>query len=152
GGDSYCAQSSQTLHLGLGDATQIDALAIYWADGRTERYENLGAGTVHTIVEGSGLVTTTAETAPEAMTLGLAMFPNPARGGVNASLRIDEPGAVRLEVYDLLGRRVLTPVTQRLPAGTHDLRVDVSALPAGLYIARAVTPNAEHTIRFAVAE
>jgi hypothetical protein len=40
---------------------------------------------------------------------------------------------VSLKVYDLLGRQVATLVDGPVPAGTHTVRFDGSALSSGLY-------------------
>jgi hypothetical protein len=36
-GASYASQSDQIIHLGLGDATKIDALEIVWSNGQSEK-------------------------------------------------------------------------------------------------------------------
>jgi len=45
----YLAQSSNTLHVGLGDATKLDAVEVRWPDGRTETFRDLAPGRVHTL-------------------------------------------------------------------------------------------------------
>ncbi len=37
-GGSYASQSSQIIHVGLGDAAKIDQLEVVWANGQTEKF------------------------------------------------------------------------------------------------------------------
>ncbi len=62
--------------------------------------------------------------------------PNPATA--EALMRFDLPEAtdVTIEVFDLVGRRVTTPMDARLEAGRHSARLDAGALAAGVYVVR----------------
>lgn len=68
-------------------------------------------------------------------------FPNPFNPETLIRYELDAGGAVSLEVYDVLGRRVATLVAARKPAGTYVTRWDgrnergVPA-PAGMYLYR----------------
>jgi len=59
-GGSYLSQSELVATFGLGDADQIDRLRIRWPDGSEEHHENLAAGSLYTIRQGEGLVTSQA--------------------------------------------------------------------------------------------
>jgi|GEM_PF-902246 len=65
-------------------------------------------------------------------------YPNPVRAaaGMRTSLRFTLPmhTDVRLEIHDLMGRIVATPVAGAFAAGTHVHRFDASQLPAGQYV------------------
>jgi hypothetical protein len=80
----------------------------------------------------------------------VAPWPNPARA--TASVRLDVPGAqhVRLAVYDLLGRRVLT-LHDGPAAGALVRTVDAAALAPGLYVVRAEGATAQAAQRLVVA-
>ena len=90
------------------------------------------------------------EDAPAAAAFGLAVRPNPAT--TQASVRLDAPAgeAVRVEVFDLLGRRVVTlhdgPVQDAATFG-----LDAGALPSGLYLVRASGESGQSTVRLSVA-
>ena len=66
--------------------------------------------------------------------LSLAVYPNPVRE--MAVLRYELPGAgpVRLEVYDVLGRRVRTLVEGEQAMGAHTARLAASGLASGVYL------------------
>jgi hypothetical protein len=59
GGGSYLSQNDLRLHFGLGKSTKIDALEIRWPSGKTETLANLPADAILTIVEASGLLSST---------------------------------------------------------------------------------------------
>jgi hypothetical protein len=65
--------------------------------------------------------------------------PNPTRGTTDLAVTLDAPQAVRLAVYDLLGREVAVLLDGDLPAGTQRATFDAAGLPAGLYVARLQT-------------
>lgn len=69
--------------------------------------------------------------------LMLAVAPNPARGRATVSLTLVRAGAVRPDVYDALGRQVLTEDLGTLAAGLHEAPLDLSSLAPGVYVVRA---------------
>jgi hypothetical protein len=74
-------------------------------------------------------------TAPGAETVALAVFPNPTAGTATLSYFLPAAGAVRAEVYDAVGRRVVRLANgERQAAGPHTLAVP--ALRSGLYTVR----------------
>ena len=65
-----------------------------------------------------------------------APVPNPARGRVQIGYRVGAPGAVRVDVFDALGRRVLGLADAEAPAGAHTVSLDASRLAVGVYSVR----------------
>ena len=53
-GASYLSQSDVQLHFGLGTATSIERVVVYWPSGRVEEYADLGIDRDHLLVEGKG--------------------------------------------------------------------------------------------------
>ncbi len=49
---SYLSQSTRTVHLGLGKATQLDSVEVRWLGGSTETYAELAAGSIWELREG----------------------------------------------------------------------------------------------------
>jgi hypothetical protein len=68
----------------------------------------------------------------------LPAWPNPFNPIAHIPFRLDAPGAVRVEVYDLAGRLVSVPLAGSLPAGYHEALFDGAGLPSGRYQARIV--------------
>ncbi len=50
------------------------------------------------------------------------------------SVEMPEPGALRVTVLDLLGREVAVLADDAREAGVHEMRLDASRLPAGVYV------------------
>ena len=66
--------------------------------------------------------------------LALGAAPNPVRGTARISASLPEAGALRVTVLDLLGREVAVLADGQHEAGVHELALDASALPAGVYV------------------
>ena len=77
-----------------------------------------------------------------------AHFPNPV--AERLTVRLQGARAARLDVFDVLGRRVSTAYDGLLAEGT-TVAVDVSALPAGVYVLQLVAEGHVDTARFVVA-
>ncbi len=96
------------------------------------------------------------EEAPEAEGFVLhGMAPNPTSGVTSLRLSLDAAAVVSVDVFDTLGRRVLSVPATAVPAGAgHSVRLD-AALPSGVYVARVTAEAAGdvrvRTTRFTVA-
>jgi hypothetical protein len=80
--------------------------------------------------------------------LAVAVWPNPARGRVVVAFSLPEFHRARVEVVDLLGRRVADVDLGTRPAGQHEVALDLSTLAPGLYVVRvrAGTHAAAHRL------
>lgn len=63
-------------------------------------------------------------------------YPNPFAGETTLQFTTQKPSQVRLDVYDVLGRRVETVVDQRYSGGTHQMRWDSGSMARGVYLVR----------------
>jgi S-formylglutathione hydrolase FrmB len=67
----------------------------------------------------------------------LSIAPNPASDWVEVSLSLPNPiSGARLEVLHASGQRVQSVVLGSLSAGTHQQRLNIGQLPAGVYLVR----------------
>ncbi|MEL6704695.1 MAG: M14 family zinc carboxypeptidase, partial [Bacteroidota bacterium] len=95
-----------------------------------------------------------AEGTPEVAALELGPpYPNPTVGGLTVPFAVPEATDVRVEVFDVLGRRVAVLADEARTAGTHvltwDGRSTAGTMPvAGTYIVRLLTDDAVRTQRF----
>lgn len=97
------------------------------------------------------LAVTDAEASAPAAAFALdAPAPNPATTQTAFSLHISTPQIVRVEAFDVLGRRIATLHDGSLPAGIHPFHLDVRGLPAGVYFVRVRGAEAQATRRFVV--
>ena len=65
-----------------------------------------------------------------------APWPNPFHSETRISYSLPEAASVRLEVFDVLGRRVAKLADGLHAAGRHEVRFDAAGLPSGTYFAR----------------
>lgn len=124
----------------------------------TLTFDAAGNGYAGTVGGGLFRLQVATGTAREAAAAGPAQhltlqgpYPNPVQ--TTATLRFDLPeaAAVRVAVFDLLGRRVLDLPEVILPAGPgHTRTLDAAPLPPGLYVCR-LTARTGGTHRQAVA-
>jgi hypothetical protein len=71
----------------------------------------------------------------------------PVRDVVRFAVTLPEAGAARLEIFDVAGRRVATPLDESLPAGPSEISWSAAALAPGVYHARLCTERASATAR-----
>ena len=132
----------------------FDDREVTFAAGTHERRLQPGELHVWTDVDvpsPDGLVFTAGEDGPAADETALLAFPNPSATAATVRVALATAGAARVDVFDALGRRVATLADGALPAGVHDLAVDTSALPTGVYLVRLTTDDGPRTTRLTVA-
>ncbi len=66
-------------------------------------------------------------------------YPNPFNAQTTISFTLEKPQHIRLEIYDILGRKVSTLADEQLPAGNHHLNWQADTLTSGIYFARLET-------------
>ena len=82
---------------------------------------------------------------PEAFSLS-QNYPNPFNAKTTISFSIPAAGQVRLEAFDLLGRKVETILDSYMEAGSHSTVWDCSSLSSGVYFYR-LTADDKSTVR-----
>ena len=68
--------------------------------------------------------------------LSVPIFPNPVEHTTTFTVSLDVSGQVKVDVFDLLGRRVQQVMDRQLPSGEHQVVWDASQVPAGSYMVR----------------
>ena len=63
-------------------------------------------------------------------------FPNPTAGASTVRFQLPRSATVRVDVYDVQGRRVQTLTDRRYQPGEHDVDWDASGLATGTYLYR----------------
>jgi hypothetical protein len=73
-------------------------------------------------------------------------YPNPANKEVTIEFGLKENSFCELTIFNLLGEKMKTVVSEKLSSGKYSVPVDVSNLPAGNYFYRLNTPNYVQTL------
>jgi len=68
-------------------------------------------------------------------------YPNPFNPSTSIGFDLPQATKVRLDVYDLLGKRVATVVDGFMSAGRHEATFDAANLPSGTYLYRLTVGN-----------
>ena len=140
-------QSGEKFAINLGDSLKVSMAHMA---GKNVKRSN-ASGRV-TAKGGDAHLRFTLRIAPGEDALGIAReftfhpnYPNPFNPTTTLAFELPIPGAVRLEVYDLIGRRVAVLVNENLTAGSHSISWDASSLSSGVYLARLVTADGVYT-------
>lgn len=131
-----------TLATGLPDRAEIVTLAL---DADSYLYAGTEAHGVWRSEAPTAVARRPVSTPPAARSL--TGFPNPFAERATVRFALPRAAAVHLAVYDLLGRRVALLADRSYSAGTHTVRLDGTALPAGIYLVRLTADGAAQSIR-----
>jgi uncharacterized lipoprotein YddW (UPF0748 family) len=71
-------------------------------------------------------------------------YPNPFNPATVIPFSIDKEGLVKLELYDVLGRKISTIIDENLKAGFHEINFDASGLSSGKYFYRIIFDGKQH--------
>jgi photosystem II stability/assembly factor-like uncharacterized protein len=77
-------------------------------------------------------------------------YPNPFNPSTNISYSIPQSSAVRITVFDILGREVYSPVNEYKNAGTHEVTIDAANLGSGIYYYRMTASDFSETKKMIV--
>lgn len=72
---------------------------------------------------------------PEKLTL-FEPYPNPFNSEAHLSFFLPENGPVKLLIYDIQGREVVSLIDSHLDSGVHEMIWDASNMPSGVYFAK----------------
>ncbi|MEM8599541.1 MAG: T9SS type A sorting domain-containing protein [Bacteroidota bacterium] len=101
------------------------------------------------VIAGDGVVVNSEADLPLVFALD-GPYPNPATTEATLELALPDAGPIRVEVLDLLGRRVVLLAEGDQPAGYVTLRLRTDRLAAGSYFIRLSAGNEETTTRLTV--
>lgn len=80
-------------------------------------------------------------------TFELGAYPNPFNPSTTVSVSLGQAEALKIDVFNAMGQRMVTVGEQRLTAGTHQVQIEASNWPSGLYLIRASTPTRSRVIK-----
>lgn len=68
--------------------------------------------------------------------INLSVYPNPSTSVSHVSFYLNAPSDAVLEVFDMAGKKVLSPYSGRLSAGDGSIEMNLSGLTNGMYMVR----------------
>ena len=100
------------------------------ADGTAQVLEDVVIAMPEIVTQTTGLFDNVAE--------GVIMnvYPNPAKEICHVSYQLSEAGRVAVSVYNMMGEKVMDAANFRQEEGQHEIRLNTSALAAGMYCCR----------------
>jgi hypothetical protein len=110
-------------HFGFGATATIDAITVHWPSGLTQDYPPPPVDQPIVLVEGDPTGVLVSADLPDAFSLGRPA-PNPFGAASTIPFAVPRRSRVRVEVFDVLGRRVATLVDRVLEPGAGEARWD----------------------------
>lgn len=134
-----CSHVSDKIHLATG-VTANNQYVAAWEDDYYGTYDiimqNVNPdGTLGDYVTG---ITSQDVALPQLTGLKMA-YPNPFNATTTINYCLTKSSDVNLEVYDLLGRKVVTLVNEYQAAGDYNVRWQADQYSTGVYFARLIT-------------
>ena len=128
-GEGYLAQNSSYEFFGIGNATIVDFVRVYWkATGQTETISNVAINQAITVQEGNGILST-----PNEDLLNFSIYPNPSNTGifhVNGS----DSSELKVTVFDIQGKKLINHTLE-------NDQIDLSYLASGIYVIQLKSNN-----------
>jgi hypothetical protein len=82
--------------------------------------------------------------------LQLAIYPNPFHDITSIAFRVPRDGIIRIDLYNIDGTLVQTPVNRHYPAGDHEISLSRDNLNNGIYCCRISCVNVSKMIKLVV--
>ena len=124
---------------------------IYSMNGETQEgivWEYMGSSMVEFSEVNAGLEATAVSGLNEvSLASSINVFPNPTRGLTSVEFTTAQAGMATLEVYNLVGERVLFNTLGNLPAGLNRTNLDCSGMEAGIYLVNVNAGGETTTMR-----
>lgn len=122
------------VHFGLGNAAMVDSLIIAWPSGLKETITDLPADQYVMLNEGN--VSGMEDRHSPLDGLKLHIWPNPSSGAARIRYQIPDARYQMIKIFSIDGRKIRELVNQEILTGEHEIQIDVSDLPAGLYFVK----------------
>jgi hypothetical protein len=138
------------VHFGFGNAAIIDSLIIIWPRGLIQVFTNVELNKFYKAIEGQGLteiiigISQISSEVPKSYYL-YQNYPNPFNPVTKIKFDLGKESFVKLNVFDVTGRRVSSLVNQKLAAGTYETDFDASVLSSAVYFYRLETETFSST-------
>jgi photosystem II stability/assembly factor-like uncharacterized protein len=85
-------------------------------------------------------------------TLAISCFPNPFNTSTAIRYTLNNTEKVLVEIFDILGRKILTLVDRTMDEGGHVVSFNAASLPKGIYYAKLTTSTAQSQIKMVLSD
>jgi len=82
----------------------------------------------------------------------LSNYPNPVKSNLSINYTLKESGSVKIELFDINGKKIKTFSNLNPDAGFHNLRMDTNGITPGIYYYRITQNNSSATKKVVVIE
>lgn len=153
-GSSLGGGDDRAAYFGLGSNTTASSLEITWPSGIVQVVNNLQANQRLLVKE--EVINTSIEREPLLEKISVTPYPNPFHDALSLEIQTATPTKVAIEIFDILGRRLAPVVTINTTSATQTVTwealstIELSQLPAGMYILHATINNSTHYQTFAI--
>ncbi len=150
------SQTPYAQHIGIGQATAVDSVVVYWPNGTRTSMRNPEINKIHNLIEADPV-----SVGGTPLANGMALhqnYPNPfsrsQAAGTRIGFELQAASDVALHVYDSRGALVRTLLNSRMQAGTHEVAWNGNSdegtlLATGVYN-YVLTVNGATTMRQAI--
>ncbi|HAY80327.1 MAG TPA: hypothetical protein DCY79_11020 [Planctomycetaceae bacterium] len=107
-GDGYLGQGSKWLHVGLGDAEQVDSVSVLWPGGQRETFTGVTMDGRFRLTQGTGQAEAW-QTAPRSVTLEASRLPTQLDSATTRLPLADRIPLPRLDYTDFSGSPATLP-------------------------------------------
>jgi hypothetical protein len=148
GGNGCSSQDMLWLHFGLGylagqDNPTVDSVIVDWNDGYRQIATNVA---INQEIQFEGIlgVNNSGAEIPQSYSLK-QNYPNPFNPSTTILYSLPQKSTVKLTVYDVFGKEVMTLVNDIQPAGEHTIMFDGANLASGIYFYKLSTEKFTET-------
>ncbi|NRB64245.1 MAG: VCBS repeat-containing protein [Saprospiraceae bacterium] len=127
---THASQHSTIIHFGLGAATMVDSVIVYWPGGAEQVLTQVAANQLINIVE--GVTVSLVEQLNDNTSVQVHCYPNPFRGQTTLEYTLAERSPVSVRIFDSIGREVFAAHWLNQQKGYH--QVQWGSVAKGLYV------------------
>ena len=139
-------QTGRTVDLRTESSYAFNASASEQAEG-FEANARVASGTTRFVLRITPASTVAAEGAEASTTQLRAVYPNPVASSATVAYHLAQAGRVRLDVFDVLGRKVAVLAEGMREAGPQQATWQAQNAAAGVYLVRLTTEGRVFTRR-----
>lgn len=148
-GTGFGSQNSLIQHFGLAQDSVINLLEIWWPDGETDIFEAVPANQSLRIIEGEALQIRDYDINifPNSYQVR-KIYPNPFNSSIGIELEVYIPGYLKIEIIDILGRRISFPFEGDVSTGIvkcfwNGLDLNGQSMATGIYLIKIMGDGEE---------